>query len=295
MRLKKEILKDNLEQQLIELKYVREIAQYFDVNEQKIRYWLKKYNLKPFKRPYTMSELAKQSRKNNGIKFIGENNPAKRLDIRNKISKSKKEYWNVLTPAQRSMRNKSFVTDEFISKCSQNKKEWWSLRTDAQMKEISERQSKAQANKSFISKSYYKSGWFYSIKGGDFYYRSSWELKIAEYLDYEPCVSSYFFETISYEFYDYERDIYRYFIPDFIVTMQTGIRVLLEVKPFALIEHNFVKLIGQWEWAFNNGLEYKILTEEYVFNKNKFGKFLEEVNNGKYKSDTLERCGFIRT
>lgn len=295
MRLKKEILKNELEQQSIKLKYVREIAQYFEVSEQKIRYWLKKYNLQAIKRPYTMSELSKQSRKNNGLKLKGENNPAKRLDLRKKISSSKKEYWDRLSSEERSARALASVTNESISKCSQKMKTWWASRTDIQMKEISEKQSKAQANKSFVSKSYHKSGIFYSIKGGDFYYRSSWELKIAEYLDYDPCVSSYFFETISCEFYDYELDIYRYFKPDFIATMQTGIRILLEVKPFALIEHNFVKLIGQWEWAINNGFEYKILTEEYVFNKIKFRKFLEEVNNGEYKSDTPERCGFIRT
>jgi hypothetical protein len=126
-----------------------------------------------------------------------------------------------------------------------------------------------------------------------FYYRSSWEEIIAEQLDLSNLVHSYQYETITCKFHDYEKDIYRYFKPDFIVTFQNGIQILLEVKPSALINFNWVKLIGQWEWALNNGIEYAIVTERLVKNKKLFNQLLEDVYNGKHKSDTPERCGFI--
>lgn len=291
MKSKKEISNDELQKAIYDLKYIVDIAKYFDVKEGVIRYKIKKYGL-DFPRSYKMSGKARKSHIINGLKLKGDGNPAKRKESRLKISKSKLDYWEQLSINERSERNKAYVTNAMREKCSLININRWKNYTNKERNRVLENFSKAQAIKNITSFSCHKSGFYLSEKGGLFYYRSSWELTIAEYLDQSHLVNSYQYETITCKFHDYEQDIYRYFKPDFIVILQNGSKILLEVKPSALISHNFVKLIGQWEWALNNSCEYAIVTEKLVKSEKLFNQLLEDVFNGKHKSDTLERCGF---
>ena len=292
--MKKEILKNDLIQAIIDLKYISIIAKHFNVSNWIISNRIKEYKL-IFPRSYNMTEKSIESRKINGLKTKGDNNPSKRKDVRKKISDSKKEWWSKQTPEQRSIRANNRISTDTIKKCSKSKKEWWSKQTPEQLKLISEKCSKLQALIKNTSFSHHKSGFHTSFKGGYFYYRSSWELIIAELLDYSVIVSTYEYESETCEYYDYENDIYKHFRSDFIVTMESGVKILLEVKPSALINHNFIKLLGQWAWAFNNEILYKIITERLVKNINLFNQFLEDVNNGKYRPITHIECGLIES
>ena len=179
MKSGKEISKNDLEKAISVSSRISDIAKYLEVSEWQARKLIKDHRITR-NRTYTMSNHSRAVRKLNGLKHRGENNPAKKDDSREKISNKKKEYWNQLSSEDRSQRNKSHVTRGMIEKCSIIRKDWWDSRTPEQMKDISERFSKAQAYRETVPFSKHKSGIHHSIKGGEFHYRSSWELIVAQ-------------------------------------------------------------------------------------------------------------------
>ena len=294
MKSKRELLKVELINAISTLKRVADISKYFGCTEWKVRSEIKRYNL-ILPRIRTETEKARLARKVVGRMNTGENNPAKSLESRQKISQKKRLFWGSKSKEERSKLNTSHVTEYTKRICSENKKAWWDSRTDEQMERLSETFSKAQAKTIHKGRSDHQTGFYFSVKADSFYYRSSWELCVAERLDFSPIVASYSVESTTGEYYDFEENRIRWFRSDFIVEFASGICALLEVKPFGLLAHNHAKLIGQWEYSQQNGLLYKVITEDYIFDLDLFNGLLEQINDKKYESDSFVNCGIDGT
>lgn len=97
--------------------------------------------------------------------------------------------------------------------------------------------------------------------GRSFFYKSGWELALMKWLDTNPDVVSWDYECIRIPYY-YD-DHKRWYVPDFIVTLQNGHREMWEVKPkeFVGTEKNVLKEISGREWCqANNVSNFCVLT-----------------------------------
>lgn len=126
----------------------------------------------------------------------------------------------------------------------------------------------------------------------DVVYRSSWEYKMMYYLDFNPAVLRWGSETVVVPyFYEVDQKWHRYFV-DFVMTVRNSkgqeVTYLVEIKPKkdteakmpkkmtekskmnytkALLtkEKNEAKWKAATEFATNNGMIFKVLTEDELF------------------------------
>jgi len=160
----------------------------------------------------------------------------------------------------------------------------WASYSKEELNKIRERFSKAQCdNPSHIKYTAHKHGHHQSPKcaTGEFFFRSSWELKVAEFMDACSLIISYAGEPITVPYIDSE-GLMKYTKPDFLVTMEKGYQILLEVKPTSMINYkeNKYKIIGHREYCNANNIQYALVTEEYVKNQNKLNILFQQANKG---------------
>ena len=81
-------------------------------------------------------------------------------------------------------------------------------------------------------KKHYKTGVYKSLKcKTPVEYRSGWELEVAKYLDIDPQVKEYEYESVTIEYLSNTRTgKVRTYYPDFLITYKDGTRKLAEVK-----------------------------------------------------------------
>jgi hypothetical protein len=85
----------------------------------------------------------------------------------------------------------------------------------------------------------YKNGIFHSNKlNRNFYYRSSWEKFVLEYLDKHPNIEYFAVEPFSIKYFDPVTKTNKNYIPDFLVEFDCGIREIWEVKPSTFVEND---------------------------------------------------------
>jgi hypothetical protein len=98
------------------------------------------------------------------------------------------------------------------------------------------------------------------------FYRSSWELKIAEFLDASSMVCSYRSEPFIISYID-ANGVKRGTRPDFLVLLADGRRVLIEVKPEGLMSYrnNQEKINGMREYCQKEGIQFVLATDN-LFN-----------------------------
>lgn len=104
----------------------------------------------------------------------------------------------------------------------------------------------------------YKKGTHYSPKvDKNFKYRSGWELGYMKYLDENPDVPFYEYESFKIP-YIYRKKR-RNYIPDFLIG-----NLIVEIKPAYKLtqKKNIAKFEALKEYCKANKLEYKILTEK---------------------------------
>jgi hypothetical protein len=110
----------------------------------------------------------------------------------------------------------------------------------------------------------YTSGTYQSIKGGSVTYKSSWELAYMKYLDSNPAVQSFQYEgmQIAYMSDGRTHKIVRY-IPDFLVNMADGSKILVEIKPFRRTsdQKNINKMAAAKTWCDEHNATLQIITE----------------------------------
>lgn len=102
----------------------------------------------------------------------------------------------------------------------------------------------------------YKS-YSYLTKNEVYYFRSSWERRLAEFLDKQKIQWEYESISIPYEF---ESKVHRY-IPDFILPEY---KTILEVKPLAFVNEKVQAKLRMCEFL---GYKTKIISENLLFNE----------------------------
>lgn len=122
------------------------------------------------------------------------------------------------------------------------------------------------------SRNYYKSGEFVTLKCSDLIIKflSSYEYDLLKILDKSKnIVSIEIPDPIKYQLED---GSFHYYYSDFLITFDTGHKLLIEVKAFNLINSEKVirKRIAGIKWCKKLGISYTTLTERDIYCKKKF-------------------------
>lgn len=113
-------------------------------------------------------------------------------------------------------------------------------------------------------KSRYHTGTYASTKGGECSYRSGWELVYLQYLDSNPDVTSFQYESLKLPYIsNYKTGRVKWYIPDILVEYVTGEKKLIEIKPKRKIEQAQVvkKAEAGRLWCSEHGATYEIVSE----------------------------------
>ncbi len=144
-------------------------------------------------------------------------------------------------------------------------------------KEIREKISKSVAQLYVDGKTNFITGHYISTKIlKKCYYRSSWELKVMKYLDFNNNIEYWEHEPFYIPYKDENGDD-RNYVPDFLVFFSCGIKELWEVKPRELLalDRNICKLKGLNEFLEKNDMNGFVI-DEIILEKLK--KYMEGVN-----------------
>ena len=113
-------------------------------------------------------------------------------------------------------------------------------------------------------RSHYHTGVHVSAKCDEFKYRSGWEDKLATFMDNDPGVASYSYESVIIPYVSNAKTgKTRKYYPDFLVTHADGHRTLVEVKPSRKLSHRVVvkKLAAARVWCEENDAVLSVITE----------------------------------
>lgn len=93
------------------------------------------------------------------------------------------------------------------------------------------------------------------------FFRSSWEEMLMQHFDADDTVATWDYESfrISYDYDNHKR----WYVPDFLVTYTTGLKYLIEVKPYEFVESGRVRLKSQAgeKWCAENGATFLVVTK----------------------------------
>ena len=95
-------------------------------------------------------------------------------------------------------------------------------------------------------------------------YRSGWELALMGWFDVEPTVLRYSYESVRIPYLSNARSRkVRNYLPDFLVELADGRRILVEVKPSKKLGHAQVKkkLAAAQSWCNEHGIALQVITE----------------------------------
>lgn len=163
---------------------------------------------------------------------------------------------------------------ELIKESSKRRKKYWQNLNNEERNNICYNMSLAQSK--IINKCPYKnhiSGNFYSNKmKTNFYYRSSWEKYICDYLEKTKEVEYYTLEEFCLEYnYKDKRKILRI---DFFIKINDR-KIIFEVKPLALVDYklNKYKIEEMIKYCDANAYEFYIIHKD-LLNKKSLNKIL---------------------
>jgi hypothetical protein len=112
------------------------------------------------------------------------------------------------------------------------------------------------------------------------HFRSSWERRTVELLDDYPIVSQVEYESLTIPYTD-KAARRRYARSDFLVEFTNGERLLIEVKPEALVELQRDKIAGHEEYCICEGLQYVVFMEPEIKSTKRARKLLRMAYDGK--------------
>lgn len=116
------------------------------------------------------------------------------------------------------------------------------------------------------AKKHYHTGVHISSKTGqECHFRSGWEKTYCEYLDVEPTVKSYSYESVVICYIsNVSSGRHRKYFPDFLVEYVDGSKVLVEIKPSKRLNNRIVvkKLEAARVWCSEHGATLQIITEK---------------------------------
>jgi hypothetical protein len=113
-------------------------------------------------------------------------------------------------------------------------------------------------------KSRYHTGTYASKKGGECSYRSGWEFAYLKYLDENPDVVSFQYESLKLPYIsNYKTGRVKWYIPDVLVEYASGEKKLVEIKPKKKTEQAQVvkKAEAGRLWCSEHGATYEIISE----------------------------------
>jgi len=177
-------------------------------------------------------------------------------------------------------------------------KELWKRRSEAWRRQLREKQSKVHAYSKNLpciknSKKGYKRGYYLSNKiPSSFAFRSSWEIHAAYCFDIYDKINYYEYEKVVIPYWS--NDHYRHLIPDFLIHFTNKERLLIEVKPKALVKVFNYKILEHECWCLENNTQYMVLTEDFLFNAKLFD-LLDRAYEGGFYVDKIIRQGFKST
>ena len=96
-------------------------------------------------------------------------------------------------------------------------------------------------------------------EGNKKFVRSSYEAKFVEDMEGWPEVVSFIYEPVAIKYRN------KHTMPDFLVTLATGERVLVEIKAAWLVRRCKKKMLAAANWAKAEGMRYVVLTEHELF------------------------------
>ena len=286
------------------LKSVWKISKLFEVSNRTVSNWLKKEGIPSPKGFYSQGlkvgrpagfNHSKEWKEEHRQRMLGENNPFFRkthsIETRRKMSKNHPDISGDKNPFRKSLLKDESKREEHKERCLAI----WSNRDSAWRRRFAEKLSARPADKAGGGvRGVYESGLYISNKADSFWYRSSWERIVAEFLDNSMCVSSYKYESERVEYEDINGMI-RHFVSDFIVDMNSGHSILLEIKPRPLVDLLKWKIVSQYEYALLNSLQYYVISKKEVFSREVFGNILDQANKGELYALSFERCGIDAT
>ena len=98
-------------------------------------------------------------------------------------------------------------------------------------------------------------------EGNKKFVRSSYEAKFVEDMEGWPEVVSFIYEPVAIKYRN------KHTMPDFLVTLATGERVLVEIKAAWLLRRCKKKMLAAANWAKAEGMRYVVLTEHELFER----------------------------
>jgi len=116
------------------------------------------------------------------------------------------------------------------------------------------------------------SGWFCKGKffsnkmNKEIPYRSSWEKVVIEMLNKDPSVKSFEFEPLSISYIYSVENRNRYYIPDFLIEYNNGVKKMVEVKPSFYLNYqiNKDKFKAAKEYCRRRNILFEIWTEKRI-------------------------------
>lgn len=221
-------------------------------NNAKIQIGLKNsQNLKAY---YKNNPIIAQTKAKHMRSFLTKDNIEKRSLAIKESYKDPKLLKKLSEISKKRWQNKDLLKTRNI-KTSQT----WHKRDQAGLYEsYKEKMSLMMTNKLLQGKKHWKLGTYQSHKmNKSFNFKSSWEENIMKQLDSSTQVVSWSYETISIKYYDENHKIRRY-IPDFIITLEPGHKILLEVKApkLALGERQQCKFTAAKQYCIENNIEF---------------------------------------
>lgn len=128
----------------------------------------------------------------------------------------------------------------------------------------------------------------YSDKSGIYFFRSSWELRLAMVLENTELVESFKVEPFAIPYYKNGRK--HHTIVDFLINFYNEIQLLVEIKPDAFMEDSYNKFHAIECFALENDYHFLVMATE-CFTKNKIEKYLKRGYNGDFELTELIRRG----
>jgi len=173
----------------------------------------------------------------------------------------------------------------------------WDNRGASWRERFSAKLSKSHAeSNSIVSHKNHQSGVcpFNKSSKGWIHFRSSWERTTVEVLDRSVLVEHVEYESLSIPYTD-SKGRQRYAKSDFFITFSNGEKLLLEVKPAALVALQHDKIAGHEEYCILNGVQYLLFMEQEIKSTSRANNLLRMAYEGKFYVEKIigQRFGSV--
>lgn len=194
----------------------------------------------------------------------GKNNPFYNKkhseETREKMAKNHADFTGDKNPFKKALEN----NPEKRVLASNRMKDWWKSLSEDRRKEVLSNSSNAQSkNEKNFPMPNSKSGHFIGKKCGKIFYRSSWELAFAEFLEKSNKVGVFSLEAMCLKYED-KNGIIKTTRVDFIIELKNKIKIMVEVKPIGLLlfNNNPYKIKAQQKYCEENNWKHFILSSD---------------------------------